>query len=156
MLKQLARLTLEADGRFASDEELTFLDGYLDSVELRLQAYATVRDNDEAILNWVEEEKRPMKEDWFHMNGRDITDICRRDLSTMLRNAADAMLLDDLDRLRDGLLLWDQTIVRAFGYTAYANLNYKLLQNAVKAFLSPEEAALIVPAIQLEHAILSA
>jgi hypothetical protein len=156
MLKQLARLTNEADGRFASDEELTFLDDYLDSVSLRIQAYENVRDSEEAILDRVEAEKRAMKEDWFHMNGRDITDICHRDMTMMLRSAADAMLLSDLDRLRDGLLLWDQTIVRAFGYSAYANLNYKLLQNAVKAFLPPEEAALILPAIQLEHTILSA
>lgn len=156
MLKQLARLTIEADGRYASDDELQFLDDYLESVDLRIQTYEKIRENEEKILHRVEAEKRPMKEDWFHFNGKDITQICRRDMGMMLRGAADAMLLNDLDRLRDSLLIWDQTIVRAFGYTPYANLNFKLLQNVVKIFLEPEEADTIMPSLQLVHTILSA
>jgi hypothetical protein len=65
------------------------------------------------------------------------------------------MLLDDLDRFREGALIWYQTIVKSFKYQAYAQVNYRLIQEVIRLYLTVEEADLIIPAFQLEHTIVS-
>ena len=155
MLKQLARLSLEADGRYATDRELKFLKNYLQSIDQRITSYKKIRDAEEKILHRLEAEKRMLDENLFKMGSHDITQICRRDMTMMLRCSAAAMLVDDLDCLREGLLLWYQTIVKAFSYQGYAKINYKLLQKVIKMYLDPEEVELIMPALQLNHSILS-
>ena len=155
MLKQLARLSVEADGRYATDQELQFLKNYLQSVDQRITSYEKIRDAEEKILHRLEAEKRMLQENLFAMGSRDITQICRRDMTMMLRCSAAAMLVDDLDCLREGLLLWYRTIVQAFNYQDYAKINYQIIQKVVKMYLEPEEAELIMPALQLDHSLLS-
>jgi hypothetical protein len=60
-----------------------------------------------------------------------------------------------LDRLREGLLIWYQTIVRAYNYTEYAKISYKVIQETIKEFLEPDEVAMVLPALKLDHTILS-
>lgn len=155
MLKQLSRLTVEADGRYADDQELQFLEDYLQSVEQRITAYEKIRNAEEKILHRVEAEKRMLKENLFQMNSQDITQVCRRDMTMMLRCSAAAMLVDDLDCMREGLTLWYQTIVQAFSYQEYAKINYQIIQKVLKMYLDPEEAELIMPVLQLNHSLLS-
>ncbi len=155
MLKQLARLNLEADGCYASDEQLQFLEDYLESAEGRISTYEKIRDNEEKIIDHWEAEKRGFKEDLFHMNDRDISEICHRDMTNNLRCATASMLVGDLDKLREGLLIWYRTIVRSFGYTQYTQRIYKIIQEVIKLYLSPEEADLILPVLKLYHTILS-
>lgn len=45
MLRQFSNLTVEADGRYATDNELEFLENYFDSYEVRLSAYVKIRDS---------------------------------------------------------------------------------------------------------------
>ena len=45
MFKQLTRLSIDADGRYATDDELKFLDDYLATVETRVSTYETIREN---------------------------------------------------------------------------------------------------------------
>ena len=42
MLNQLSRLSVEADGRYATTEELQFLKDYIQSLDLRLSAYEKI------------------------------------------------------------------------------------------------------------------
>lgn len=156
MLKQLARLSVDVEGRYATDKELQFLEAYLESVKDRLSAYEKIRDNEEQIIAQWEAQKRSRNENLFELNGKDITEICRRDMTNMLRCSATFMLFDDLDRLQDGLLLWYKTIVKSFGYTKYAQINYQLIQDVIKLYLSAEEAALMLPVLQLDRAVLGA
>ncbi|AFY76285.1 MAG: allophycocyanin [Hydrococcus sp. C42_A2020_068] len=156
MLKQLARLSVDVEGRYATDKELQFLEAYLESVKDRLSAYEKIRDNEEQIIHRWEAQKRSRNENLFELNGKDITEICRRDMTNMLRCSATFMLFDDLDRLQDGLLLWYKTIVKSFGYTKYAQINYLLIQDVIKLYLSAEEAALMLPVLQLDRAVLGA
>lgn len=155
MLKSLARLNLELDDRYATDQELQFLENYLNSAETRISAYEKISNGEEAIIHRWEAEKRAMKEDLFHMAGQDITEICQRDMTNILRCSAAAMLVGDLDKLRDGLLIWYQTIVKSFGYTEYAKRNYNIIQEIIKLYLSEEESAVMLPALQLDHTIVS-
>jgi len=67
MFKQLTRLSIDADGRYASDSELQFLQDYLDSAELRMSAYEKVREQEEQIIFRWEAVKHGLKQDTFHM-----------------------------------------------------------------------------------------
>lgn len=154
MFKQLTRLSIDADGRYATDDELKFLDDYLDTVETRISAYETIRENEEQIIYRWEAAKRGIKQDVFHMGDRDVSEICRRDMTNIFRCSATAILFNDLDRLREGLLIWYQTIVRAFKYDKYTNITYAVIQETIKEFLKPEEVELMLPALKLNHTIL--
>jgi hypothetical protein len=155
MFKQLTRLSIDADGRYATDAELQFLQDYLDSVEERVTVYEKLRENEEKIIYRWEAAKRGIKEDVFHMGERDVTEICRRDMTNVFRCSATAILFNDLDRLREGLLIWYQTIVRAYNYTQYAKVSYLIIQETIKEFLTEAEASLFMPALKLNHTILS-
>ncbi len=155
MLKQLANLTVEADGRYATESELQFLKDYLDSVEQRINTYEKIRDSETKIVEKVEQKKQEINPDLFKLNGRDVSAICKRDLIDILRCSAAAMLLGDLDYLRDGMLIWYQTIVRSYGYQKHDETIYEILTKVVKVSLTPEEFELILPALQLDHALLS-
>ena len=91
----------------------------------------------------------------FKMGEHEIQ-ICRRDRKNAVRYANAAMLINDLDRLRDGLLIWVHTIVRAIGYKHFVKTHYPVIQEVVQQYLTPEEADLILPALQVDHTILSA
>lgn len=155
MLRQLTNLSIEADGRYATASELNFLRNYLNSVELRISAYEKIRDREAEILEHWDAEKRNQKENLFHMGDYDMTKTCRRDQTNSLRYATTAMLLDELDRFREGALIWYQTIVKSFKYQAYAKINYLLIQDIIQFYLTAEEAKLIIPVLQLERTILS-
>ena len=155
MFKQLTRLSIDADGRYATDDELKFLDDYLATVETRVSTYETIRENEEQIIYRWEAAKRGIKQDVFHMGDRDVSEICRRDMTNVFRCSATAILFNDLDRLREGLLIWYQTIVRAFKYDKYTNITYSVIQETIKEFLKPEEVELMLPALKLNHTILS-
>jgi hypothetical protein len=154
MFKQLTRLSIDADGRYATDDELKFLDDYLATVETRVSTYETIRENEEQIIYRWEAAKRGIKQDVFHMGDRDVSEICRRDMTNIFRCSATAILFNDLDRLREGLLIWYQTIVRAFKYDKYTNITYAVIQETIKEFLKPEEVELMLPALKLNHTIL--
>jgi hypothetical protein len=155
MFKQLTRLSIDADGRYASDQELQFLQDFLDTAETRVSAYEKVRDNEEQIIHRWEAQKRGLRQDTFHMGDRDVTEICRRDMTNVFRCSITAILFGDLDRLREGLLIWYQTIVRAYNYTDYAKISYKVIQETITEFLEPDEVALLLPALKLDHTVLS-
>jgi hypothetical protein len=154
MLKKFGRLGLETDARFASDSELQFIQDYLEQADQKITAYEKVRNQEQAIIDSWQELKRQCPQDLFTQNGRDISEICHRDATNILRFSAAAMLLDDLDRLRDGFLIWYQTIAKSYQYKSYAQINYRLVQTVIRQFLTPEEAMMIIPIFQLEQTIL--
>lgn len=157
MLTQLSRLNLHADGRYATDQELQFLEDYLNSADQRINTYQKVRENEVSILLEVEAKMHELNKDncLFYMTQHEI-EICRRDRQNAVRYSSAAMLINDLDRLRDGLLIWVQTIVRAVGYKHFVRTHYPIIQEVIKGYLTPEEAAFILPALQLDCTILGA
>ena len=158
MLTQLSRLSIEADGRYASDRELKFLKDYFETAETRISAYEKIRDAEEAIFERVEMEKKTrnqtQKEKLFYMGEEDRSATCLRDMRGILRRCASGMLVNDIDRLRESALLWYYTIVCSFGYEKDTQIMYQFLEKVVKEHLTPEEADLIKPALQLNCTIL--
>lgn len=154
MFKQLANLCLETDGRYATAEELQFLKNYLDSTEIRISGYEKIRDNSDEILQQLDERKREWTEDSCHMGERDITERTHNDMIMHLRHLAASMLMNDLDRLREGLAIWFQTIARSFGFQKQAGITFYLLQDVIKLYLTSKEIDLILPMIQLEQVVI--
>ena len=155
MLKQLDRLNMEADGRYATDQELQFLKNYLQSVDQRISSYEKIRDAEEEIMDRVEAKMRSIDPKLFFRGSQDLTAVCKRDRKITLRFSAAAMLIDDLDRLREGYLLWQRTIMHAFKDERPTQVYYEVLPEIIRQHLTPEEAELIMPFLQLNQSILS-
>ena len=155
MLTQLSKLSLDADGRYASDSELQFMENYLNSTELRISAYEKIRYNEEQIIEDWETERNNMKEPFFENGGEYVKSMSHRDITIILRCSATAMLINDLDKLRDGMLIWVQTVFRACGMNECSTNIYRILQEIVPRYLSPEETQLILPTLQLNQTVFS-
>jgi hypothetical protein len=158
MLTQLDRLSIEADGRYASDRELQFIQDYCESLEARISAYEKVRDAEAAIFEQVETEKNTRNQDQddrlFYLGSEDRSETCLRDMKGILRRCAATMLINDLDQMREAVLLWYQTIACAFNYERDNQIMYRFLDKAVKEYLTPEETELVKPFLQLNCTIL--
>ena len=155
MLKQLARLSLEADGRYATEQELQFLKNYLQSVDRRINVYEKIRDAEEEIIDRTKAKMDSQNPNLFKRGSRDLSSIWRRDVINVLRCSVAAMLIDDLDWLRDSLLLWHRTIVNANKTQNISQATYKVMPEIMRQYLTPEEVELIMPVLQLDQSILS-
>ncbi|AHB89408.1 allophycocyanin alpha subunit [Thermosynechococcus sp. NK55a] len=154
MLRQLEKLSLETDGRYASAQELEFLKNYLATVEQRISAYEKIRDAEEKILDEVERQLRARNPYIFRKGNQDYSAVCRRDRRHVLRLGATAMLFGDLNALREGFLLWYRTIIKAFRDEKAAQVTYQVLPQVVNQALSSEEAPLMQPVMSLTQSIL--
>ncbi|MDS3861687.1 allophycocyanin [Thermosynechococcaceae cyanobacterium BACA0444] len=154
MFKQLTRLANEADGRFASPSELKFLKDYLETVETRMSAYSKVRDAETTITEELGATLQAQSPYIFQKGKQDHSAVCQRDRQHVLRISATSMLFGDLDSLREGFLLWYRTIINAFRDQKASQATYKVLPNIVNAHLTPEEAKLMQPALELDKSIL--
>ncbi|MBE9029995.1 allophycocyanin [filamentous cyanobacterium LEGE 11480] len=155
MLSQLARLSVEADGRYATASELQFLKDYLATADQRMSAYEKIRDNEVQIMIDMETQSRLADANVFQKGERDVTQVCRRDRKQLLQCSAAAMLIDDLDRLRDGLLLWQSTIVRALKDEQASQVVCRVLPHVMQAHLTEAEAELMKPVLRLNQALLN-
>lgn len=155
MIKQLVNLTTEVDGRYATSDELQFIKDYLDSVDDRITTYRSIRDQEEKIVHRVEAGKRGVNDNLFKLGNSDCTWMCQRDMSNMIRCVSANMLINDMQRLREGMLVWYETIVRAFGMKRYSLHTNKILQDVMPHYLKPEEAELVMPYLKLAESILT-
>ncbi|MEB3293078.1 MAG: phycobilisome protein [Synechococcales bacterium] len=145
MLSQMQRLSVEADGRFATDDELRFLANYVKSYELRVQTYQRLQELEDTILQQMYDRLKANDPNFFRKNNVDMTAKCRRDISYTLRYCAACLLIDDPDALQEHVLLWQQTIVRAFGKQRSNQQIHTVLQELVKRHLPPQQAGLLLP-----------
>lgn len=155
MLTQLARVSLDADGRFATAAELQFLHDYLESVDHRISAYEKIRDAEDQIMDQVEEKAVEKDARVFRKGTRDMIETCRRDRKHSLKSSAAAMLVSDLDRLRDSMLLWQRTIMAAFQDQQASHIVNQVMPKVMEQQLTPEEAKQMMPTLQLSQALLS-
>lgn len=155
MLKQLAQLSVEADGRYATSQELQFLKNYLQTVDQRVSAYEKIRDAEEAIVEQTQAKAKTLDSNAFLRShdvpgsSRDVSGRAKYDNTMLLQFAAAAMLFDELDRFKESLLVWHRTIMKSFQVQHPTQITYKVLPDVVKQHLTPEEAALLMPALRL-------
>jgi hypothetical protein len=155
MLKQLERLSLTVEGRYATAQELQFIRDYLPTVDLRLSAYQKICEAEAEIVAKLEVKMRASNPDIFLVESGDVTLLYQRDTKNVLRSAIAAMLTDDLDRVRENLLLWHRTIIKAVRVQHIAKIAHQIMPEIIQQLLTPEEFALILPFLQLNQAVLA-
>ena len=154
MLSQLARLSTEADGRYASAEELLFLKDYFQSLNHRISAYKKIQASETEIMRQVEAQMQSLDPNLFRRGTQDVTQKCRGDIVQVLRHSAAAMLIDDNERLRDRLLLWLQTILGAVQVRNTATVTYDVMKKVLKQYLTVEERNLFFPILDNNRTLL--
>ncbi|MEM6614257.1 MAG: allophycocyanin, partial [Cyanobacteria bacterium P01_C01_bin.72] len=142
MLNQLEKLSIEAEGRYGTEEELRLLKDYFPTVSLRLSAYQKIRDAEANIIQRLEAKMRQKQPNIFKLGAKDVSAMYQRDTKIVLRMAIACLLISDLDRLRENILLWQRTIVKAFQVKHIAAMAHATMPEIIEKFLTPEEYAL--------------
>jgi hypothetical protein len=153
MLTQLSNLALETDGRYATAEELQFLKDYLKTTDQRIQAYQKIRDNEPFMIEDLHDQAKAVGAN-LYKGSKDVSSFFKRDQKHALRTGAAAMLFNDLDFLREGLLLWHRTILKAFGVEQPSQVACQVWPEVISKYLSPDQCKLMAPSIGLIRAIL--
>lgn len=152
MLSQLERLSQEIDGRYASDAELTFAIDYVRSFNLRIQTYQKLQEIESTLVQQAYVKIRAIDPTIFiGKNREDLSRQCVYDLTCGLRAIAAAVLLNDPDSLQEQFLQWLQTIMRSLGKTRTCDIVYSTLQEVVKQHLTPPQANLVCPLMELSR-----
>lgn len=154
MLSQLERLSREVDGRYASDAELTFAIDYVRSFNLRVQTYQKLQELEATLIQQTYAKMRSIDPTVFSHNGTDISAKWKRDTLRTLRYVAVAVLTDDAETFRERMLLWFQTIMRAFNAQKSCNLTYRVMQEVVKQSMTAPQANLVCPMLELSRSTL--
>lgn len=155
MLNKLQALTVKADGRYAKEQELQFIEAYLHSFPDRLLAYRKIQDSETDIVNEVYQRLQKQSPQFFQRGGQDYTPKWRSDTLRVLRFTAMAMLYDDADLYKERFLYWFQTIMSAFSLQEACNQTYTVMQEVVKDMLPPTTANLFCPFLELTRTVLA-
>ncbi|MBW4519600.1 MAG: phycobilisome protein [Scytolyngbya sp. HA4215-MV1] len=151
MLSQFSRLSLEAEGRYATDGELQFLSDYTQSFNLRMRTYQKLQVVEAQLIQEVQAKMQALDPTLFQSSNEDITPKWKRDTVRVMRYSAMAMLLNDPDLLRERLLFWMETVMRAFGAQHSCEVTYNVMQEVVKRHFTPLEASLLCPILELNR-----
>ncbi len=149
MLSQLKRLSLEVDGRYASDAELQFMSDYVKSFNLRLQTYQKLQEIESKLIEQTYAKMRSLDPTLFMQGKDDFTSKWKTDTIRTLRYIAVAVLINDPDTLRERFLIWFQTVLRSFRAERTTDVTYQVLQEVVKQDLTPPQASLVCPILEL-------
>jgi hypothetical protein len=154
MLSQLQKLSFETDGRYATDEELRFVGDYLKTYSLRLQTYQRLQELESTIVQQVYAKMQATDPTLFQSGTEDVSAKWKRDTIRVLRYSAIAMLLNDPDTLCERLLYWMQTIMKAFGAQRSCRVTYKVMQDVVRNYLTPDQASVFCPILEVNSRLL--
>ncbi len=148
MLSKLKNLVSEVDGRYATDGELMFLKGYLETAHLRFSAYQKIQAAESKIVQQVKQQIKSTEPQLLRSGPADLSGKWQRDTLRGLRYCAHAMLVADSDGLEENFLLWFQAVMRAFKAQPSCDATYRILQSVVRQYLTPEEAGLFCPILE--------
>jgi hypothetical protein len=154
MLSQLQKLSRETDGRYATDEELKFVSDYLQMYRLRIQTYQRIQQVETLIVQNVYQKMHAIDPMLFISGDEDLSAKWKRDTIRVLRYSAVAMLLNDPDILRERLLFWFQTVMKAFGAQHSCKITYEVMQEVVQRHLNPQQASLFCPILEINRQVL--
>jgi hypothetical protein len=154
MLSQMQRLSFNVEGRYATDEELRFIPEYLQTYELRLQTYQKLQEIEQLVIQQVQEKMLAQDPNILHSGTTDIAAKWKRDTIRVWRYSVAALLMDDVDTLRDRFLLWFQTVMRAFSAQKSCHATYTAMQDVAKQHLTAQQASLFIPILDLNCRLL--
>ncbi|MBE9144567.1 globin family protein [Planktothrix mougeotii] len=154
MLTELQRLSVEADGRYATPEELEFLKSYLETFRYRISAYQKLQKYEPIILQKIHHKLIKTNPQIFMKGSINFTSKWRLDTIRVLRYSAMILLINDPDYLQERLLIWFATILQAFKVQDITELTYQAMSDVLEDYLTPEEKNVFFPLIELNLAIL--
>jgi len=154
MFVKLEKLSVEADARYATDEELQFIEGYVKSFDARKQIYLKLKSLEQKIVDQVYAKLRSQDPKFLQNGGEDVSEKWKRDTFRVLRYVALTVLIDDSENLKSQFLTWYQTIMQAFDSQRSCEATYNTMQQVVKQVLDPQEVALINPVLELNRSLL--
>jgi Phycobilisome protein len=136
---------------------LKFITKYLESVEDRIEIYEQIRDSEDNLVAQVKSSKTMLANEGHNFSylTEEQKEVCTRDIKTVIRCSAAAILLDEPDRLKEALLLWYFTIARAIGFIDHCQIAYQILEKTIQQKVTPEQAKLAAPILRLNYTILS-
>jgi hypothetical protein len=154
MLSRLQRLSIKADGRYARDGELQFIEDYVRSWSNRVFAYDQLRESTPDLVEMVYERLLKQNPQFFQRGGQDYTSKWRTDTLRVMRFAAMAMLYDDVELYKEKFLYWFQTLMMAFASQDNCNQTYALMQEVVREKLPTPVSTLFCPVLEETRSIL--
>jgi hypothetical protein len=86
MLSKLQQLGTDADGRYASDDELKFMDTYINSFEVRANAYRQIKAAEKEIVEAVLTKLQKSQPRLLATRGEDIQNKWKQDTFRVLRH----------------------------------------------------------------------
>lgn len=141
MPSRLDQKIAQVDGRYFSDAELSDLQGFVTSYELRLRTYNMLRDqSDDLILNALRQLMRSHRQ-VVQTQGN----VCKRDMTFVLRYVALSVLRDDTEGFIENLVLWMENITKSLKKEESAVRAYQALRLVIQAKMSDEMVNLIDP-----------
>lgn len=156
MLSQVSHLIAATDGRYATDQELMFFQTYLRTARLRFSVYQKLQAVEQTIVQEVLATLRAQDPTVLTSANQDITAKWQRDTVRVLRYTALAVLLDDPQSFKESILMWFQTVMRAFRAERSCHLTYQAMQEVVRRHFTPEECQILVPILELSRMELGA
>ena len=151
MLSKLQQLGINADGRYASDEELRFMDTYITSFNSRVDAYQRIKAVEKEIVETVSAKIQISHPNLLYPKGEDMRKKWKQDTLRVLRHSAMTVLLDDPEFLQRQFLYWFQTIMYAFGAQEACNVTYLVMQDVVKELLPKDIADFLCPVLEMNR-----
>jgi len=154
MLSKLQQLGTNTDGRYASDDELQFMDTYINSFDVRVNAYRRIKAVEKEIVETVLSKLQKSHPSLLASRGEDLQNKWKQDTFRVLRHSAMTVLLDDPQHLREQFLYWFQTIMQAFGAQEACSATYLIMQDVVRELLPKDIAELLCPILEMNRELL--
>ncbi|MDX2254188.1 MAG: phycobilisome protein [Pseudanabaenaceae cyanobacterium bins.39] len=154
MLSKLQQLGTNADGRYASDDELEFMDTYINSFDQRIAAYHQIKAVEKEIVDTVLARLKATHPELLTSRGEEMQAKWKQDTFRVLRHSAMTVLLDDPELLKQQFLYWFQTIMQAFGAQEACDVTYLIMQDVVKELLPEEIATMLCPILEVNRELL--
>ncbi|MBD2104921.1 phycobilisome protein [Leptolyngbya sp. FACHB-261] len=149
MISRISILVRETEGRYLYDSELSVYTRYLSELKARIAVYQKLQALETEVIAEIEGKLRHQDSSLFLYGGEDVSSKWKRDTLLTYRAMAKAVLLDDVDYLKQSFLLWMQTMMRAFGALRSCAETYMLMGTVLRRRLSSPEVAILMPVLQV-------
>ncbi|MCM1983824.1 allophycocyanin [Lyngbya confervoides] len=154
MLKQFKQLALETEGRYATESELDFIHVFIESAQNRIKTYEKIRNEEESLLDDIQATAIEIDAHAFYRDNQDMQAVGRRDRKFLLRHIAASLLIADIDRLRDGLLIWLSTIMKAQRVERLSSILCQAERRVLEQRLSTTEFETIKSALAVSQSLI--
>jgi uncharacterized protein (UPF0332 family) len=151
MNSKIEQLLDDAENRYLKTNELAVLGQYVTTLNDRLTAYRTLRDQELEIMQPVADALQAA----CAQESTDTLERCLKNALLVLRYCAMAMLLDDELFVRDRLSGWLEQVTKVYNTEKVDQQLYRLLTQQISQTLPSQHFSLIQPHLQVAQTLLT-